>query len=249
MILNIEHGAVKLAYYIALLLSTLHIRANTVTIARFCIAFPLSIYFFTRGTYHANLVGLGMYIFLMFFDFVDGQLAKNFNSKTAIGHFLDLILDRILMLTVTASIFYAGLQTKSSLWFITALVYYSAFFLVTTLFYEFDSMFNLDYSQYPQIKMQLKKRRKSIRFLDRIVYSCLYVHENSLARFCFGASYPLLIGIITNQIRYALLFVAIMYLIRSLVVLFLFFSVILECNPMKREIVNVLKNRLNKFEN
>lgn len=239
-----ENIGEKIAKMIALSLFRLGIRPVVVTIARFVFAAPISIYFFTRGTYLFNIIGLILYISLAVFDWVDGEMAQLYKlpKETApLGKLIDQTSDRVLVLIVLGSIFYAYSGSSEHVtWSIISILYYSIFFFSTTLHNEFNNRFNLDYDSYPNLEKQITSINPSLNFLDKILLGLICVHKNSFTKFCFSVSYPLLVGIFLNQLQIAFIFITIMSTIRSLGLFVILFRA-LGIDKSNLILINVLR--------
>lgn len=219
MIKYLEDLGLEFAYNIAKIFVKAKIKPMTVTIFRFIIAAPISLYFFSRGEYLYNIIGLLLYMALAILDWVDGDMAKLYKlpKKTApFGRLIDHTSDRILVLIVLGAIFYAGMNSSySNIWIIVTVLYYSSFFFLTVFLYEFDKMFGIDFERYPKLSQQMHQINSAPSIYDRIFYNFLYVHNNSLARICFTHLYALVIGIVANQLLPAFIFITFMHFLRS----------------------------------
>jgi len=227
MITYLEQIGLKVAHRFAEILAKTKIRPEQIVIFRFIIAAPASAYLFSRGEYLYNLAGLAVYIPLSLLDWVDGHLARIAGRTSALGKWLDETSDRLLMLIVLACLFYAGLTSGDSRWWVVlSVLYFSAFFFLTTVLYDFDREFNLEFKRYPEIEKEMYRLNPSPSLLDRLLYSLLYVHQNSLTKFCFTVSYPLFLGIITNQLLLTFTFITSMSALRAAGILFLIYRVV-----------------------
>lgn len=209
----------KVSFKIATILVKAKIKPMTVTVFRFIVSAPLSWYFFSRGEYIYNVIGLFLYMALAILDWVDGEMAQLYklSKQTApFGRLIDHTSDRILMLIVLGSLFYAGMNSLNNhVWTILTVSYYSVFLFLTVLLYEFDKMFGLDFERYPEIGRLMHGISRSPSITDKILFNLLYVHNNSLTRICFTHNYLLIIGIITNQLLPTFIFITFMHILRS----------------------------------
>lgn len=80
---------------VAKIFNTIGISPNAVTISRFFIFVCPAVIFFFIGGYFYNLLGLFLMLTSVFFDLVDGDMARNFNKKTKLGEILDKYFDII----------------------------------------------------------------------------------------------------------------------------------------------------------
>ncbi len=204
----------KIAHSIARFLAKTKITPNQVTIVRFLLTLPVCLYFFSRGTYLDNIIGLILYLVLIIFDWVDGHLARITGKTSTIGHWIDEVFDRILVLIIFGSLFYAGIAHEAGWWPYLAIFFYSAFLFIMGVESNFNQLFALKFDYYPNVEKKVFEIEKKPRLSDRFFLNFLNVHRNSFSKFCFCASYPLLLGIITNQLFLALFFIALMYFVR-----------------------------------
>lgn len=247
MIHYLEEKGLELAEVIAQFLARKGVTPLQVTTMRFVIATPLSLYLFSRGSYIYNLIGLFSYMVLAIFDWVDGKLAriKKLPEKTKpLGKFVDYTSDRILILIVFASIFYAGtFSEESKIWIILIITYYSIFFFLTTLLHDFDQMFHLDFKRYPDIEKEMDKLDKLPSRFDMFLYNLINVHKSSLSKFCFSVSYVLFAGIIFNRLLATFTFITLMMGVRSAGMMYIMYSAVKTGNTHS-SLIRVLRNHL-----
>jgi len=215
MINRLDKIRYQFSYGLFLLVRKTKITPNQVTVFRFVVTAPLCIYFFSRGEYLYNVIGLLLYIILSALDWVDGLLARDSWRATTLGRFLDHGLDRFLVYIVLGSIFYGNFNYYNSWsWAVLAVLFYSAMFLVSWVQLDFDRFFHLEFERYPEVRAKIKELNLPLSFSDRLLLNFLNVHHNSLAKFCFCLSYPLTVGIIFNQLFAAFVFMTVMLYIR-----------------------------------
>lgn len=247
MITYLENLALDLADKIAHFLAKNRVQPVHVTLARFLIATPVSLYFFSRGTYVSNILGLFFYMIIAILDWVDGKLARlmKLGKETKpLGKFVDYTLDRMLMLIVLGSIFYAGLHsTQGNVWMMLVVVYFTIFFFLTTLLYEFDSTFNVTFKEYPQIEKRMHEIQKTPKIMDKFLYNLINVHNNSITKFCFSVSYPLFIGIILNQLIATFIFITFMLILRSSAISWIMYDS-LKKNQSNLSLIKVLRKHM-----
>lgn len=244
MIVYLDNLRLKLAHQIARFLSKTGVTPNQVTVSRLVLSIPSSIYFFSRGDYFHNLIGLALYLFSVPLDWVDGALARMMKKESALGGWLDTTFDRVLMLSVLASIFYAGVSSESSQrWSLLAIFFFSTFFFLTTLLSDFDRRFNLDFPGYQKMREEMEQGKRKPKTIDRLLINFLTVHQNSLTKFCFCISYPLFVGIIVNRLWLTFVFVALMFVVRSLGLLFIVWRAVWR-GETDSELVKILRERM-----
>lgn len=80
------------------------ISANTVTIINHLITLTFCIYFFSRGTYIGNILGLIVMVINVFLDYLDGDIAKSTKTVSEFGVWIDSGFDVIIQNAVMGSI-------------------------------------------------------------------------------------------------------------------------------------------------
>jgi len=246
MIVFLDKLRAQLAYKIAKKLSKTGVTPNEITIFRFVISLPATLYFFSRGQYFYNLIGLAIYVLLVPLDWVDGDLARLTGQSSLLGKWLDDTTDRVLMLSVLGSLFYVGIVSDSFRWGLLTLGFFAAYFFLTTLLEDFKNHFNLDFSQYAEVEKEtLSSGRPSLP--DRLLVNFLNVHRNSFSKFLFCISYPLFAGIIADCLFSTFIFLTITFTVRSLGIMFLMYSVAKDKRTDSR-LVAVLRRRLTNLE-
>lgn len=217
----------KIAYRVADFLAGTNITPNQITIFRFVVSVPVCAYFFSRGTYFYNLIGLALYLALAILDWADGRLARITGKSSLLGKWADITTDRILVLIVLGSFFYAGISSNQyRMWINLGVLFYSSFFFMAVTNDHFDRMFNTDFDAYPEIEDKMLKAGKRVGPIDKFLVNFLFVHRNSISKFCFCVSYPLFLGIIINQLFPAFVFITFMLGVRIIGFLFIMYRAV-----------------------
>lgn len=125
---------------IARLLVKTPLTANFVTYATFFIAM-VSAYFFSRGIYLCNLIGIGVFQVALLLDFVDGEIARAKNTVSSYGDWVDSILDRLKDVVIIGGVAWGLARTghESNIWIvgfilISAKLMISSMALITNLY-------------------------------------------------------------------------------------------------------------------
>ncbi len=98
--------------------------ANKITILRILLV-PVFVIFMTYGYYRSIVVfqyaALGIFIFCILTDAIDGFIARTFNQQTALGMFLDPLADKLLLVSAFVAV---GLivTDKLPLWVIMLII-------------------------------------------------------------------------------------------------------------------------------
>ncbi len=81
--------------------------ANKITILRILLV-PVFVIFMTYGYYRSIVVfqyaALGIFIFCILTDAIDGFIARTFNQQTALGMFLDPLADKLLLVSAFVAV-------------------------------------------------------------------------------------------------------------------------------------------------
>lgn len=240
-----DAAADKIAFQITKTLYKARVQPLTVTLFRFFVAAPTSWYFFSKGDFWHNVIGLILYISLALLDIVDGDLAVLYKLPARTkpyGRFIDHSSDRILMLIVIGAFFYAGmtLSLYREIWIALTILYYSSFFFLTAQMYEFDRTFTLDIATYPEIEKQIKKSGRPYRLGDKVLFNLLYPHNTTLNRLLFTQTFLLCIGILSNQLLPAFIMITGMQSLRSIGV-FILEAKVLNAKPSDSVLVEILR--------
>jgi phosphatidylglycerophosphate synthase len=241
MLVFLDNLRSRLAYLIAEYLAKTGVTPNQVTIFRFVVSWPAVLYLFSRGEYLSNLWGLLIYVLLVPLDWVDGHLARLTHRASPLGKFLDDTLDRILLLSVLGSLFYAKINTDPWRGGILTLVFFVVYFFLTALLEDFDQTFNLDFARYAEIEQEVLVAGK-ISWMDRLGLNFLNVHRNSLSKFSFCISYPLFLGLLLNQVFLTFVFLIFTFALRSFGIMLLLFLT-LRGESSSSVLVKVLRQR------
>ena len=125
---------------IARLLVKTPVTANFVTYATFFIAI-VSAYFFSRGIYLCNLIGIVVFQMALLLDFVDGEIARAKNTVSSYGDWVDSILDRLKDVVIVGGVAWGLARTghESNIWIlgfilISAKLMISSMALITNLY-------------------------------------------------------------------------------------------------------------------
>ena len=94
----------KVSPPIVKILIRIGITANQVTVVNFFFTLIFGVYFFSRGTYAGNWMGLGIMFINVVLDYIDGDLARQRNELSLLGKWLDTIGDIILQNSIIAAI-------------------------------------------------------------------------------------------------------------------------------------------------
>ncbi len=218
MIVFLDEIRIKLAHYIAVILARKKITPNQITVSRFILSVLVSLFFFTKENYLYNLLGLIFYVLLSIFDFVDGDVARLTKKTSALGEWLDVTSDYILMMIIIASLFF-GRAKNGQEWYFLAILFFSSYSLLGGLISYFDNKYSLEVHQYEKIEEKMLGLTPRLKFWDNFLISFFNVHRSSLSSFCFCLSYPLFIGIIINQLWLTFAFITLMLILRSLGIL------------------------------
>lgn len=225
------------------LLARTDITPNQITLFRLLVSVPLLIYFFSRGEYLFNLLGVLVFSFLLLLDFVDGGLARKTNRTSALGLWLDEVSDIVIMSTIFLSIFYAALTSHSGWrWPLVVVFFFFGIHSLALLQAEFGKRFDLGIHEYSKLRETLYKLEKNPSFIDRFYIGVLDVVGSPFFAFCFCIRYPLLVGIIINKILWAFTFIAVMFNVRFFLLSWLYYRVLRDKDD-RSVLVGLLRER------
>lgn len=244
MIKSLDSIAEYAAEQIARMLVKMGVKPIIITILRFLLCAPISMYFFSQGTYVDNVIGLFLYMFLALFDWVDGHMATLYKLPSAtapLGRLIDHTSDRILMIIVLGSLLYAGMiGPMHYAWILVGILYYSSFFFLTVSLYEFDRTFKIKFEQYPELEKKMYLNSIKTKKMDIVLYNLLYAHNNSLTRIFFTHNFLLVFGIIFNNLFLVFVTITLMNTIRVLGIFYIQLQVF-KINNTNSSLVSTLR--------
>lgn len=210
----------KIATPIVKILAKTKITPNQVTIGRGVILIPLFVFFFIRGDFVSNLIGLFLYVVFFIFDHVDGQLARSKSMESELGAFIEDLVDRAAIIIALTSIAFGSSRRSGNL-----LPFFLVFFLL--LLDSFQELiafkrheFGIQIGQDEMRKLRREFRKKMVPWRQRLFFNLIYLEESPLL-FVFAKVYPFILGILFDQVLIAFLYMLVsgfIYLIATVYV-------------------------------
>jgi|GEM_PF-2252871 len=218
---------------------------NQITVFNFLTNDLLSVYFFSRGTYRDNLIGLLFCGLGAVLDKIDGFIARKRGMSSKLGGWLDATLDLVWQNLLVAAIVFGVSTVKdgSPFWLAVGL-----FALVSVAMSNtsrnlhrdnFDLGFHADVSGFRE-KIVSSKRAT---LLDKLFLQII-APTNFFFVFIFTIRYFIVLGALFNLMNVALIMVAASCFIRSLV-LFYVYALFLAAEEKQsdRLIIKTLRSR------
>jgi phosphatidylglycerophosphate synthase len=196
------------------------ISANQVTILRFIIFIPLSIFFFIYGDYYAIIAGITCYGLFIIFDYVDGDLARLRKETTQLGawleHVFDMISEGLVIFAMTFGIY--RITKIDYIWILGSIALYGISMRIL-LYNELEGEYNL-YHLFSGIYI---KKIKNLSGLERFFAEILMPYRQPF-KILFYPIYSIIIFGLFNQLYISLIIIAIMNNIRWLVIFYALFE-------------------------
>lgn len=226
----------------------LGIAPNKITVINFFTNNLLAVYFFSRGTYLYNLVGLFFCGLSVIADYMDGAIARKRGIESKLGGWLDPTVDFIWQNMLLCGIIYGVFisKDKNLLWLGIGLFALICVIVANHMSYLYAKTFDLDpYRISPDFVKSIKVNR-STKTLDRLCMNII-TPTNFLFVLLFTLRYFIVVGAIFNIMHIALLMIMIFFLIKAAVLLFIY-SLFLQYDKQKTtglELIKVLHKRYN----
>ncbi len=187
-------SSVVLAYH----LDKFWIYPNQVTIFRFVIFGLWASLLLFSDNYFLNLLSIIFLVINMFFDLVDGDLARNHDKKSELGKFLDENMDAIILNTILLSLtlkFFLLGNTIGLIWWIFSL-YWLIFSSRMGEYFMYTYKINCVESN-PELEKAFTKWNKKIDFIS-YYFKELLVPKNLLLSLHSNFRNYLIIGVVFN---------------------------------------------------
>ena len=125
----------------------LHITPNQITIFNFIFTLTAGAYFFSRGHYLTNIIGLGVLFVNVILDYTDGALAKQTKQMSPVGAWLDGGGDVLIQNGIMAAVafgLYRVLRYPSFSLFAAIMLYFVANAGLNTISVHYNNIFGFD---------------------------------------------------------------------------------------------------------
>lgn len=203
----------KLTAPVVTFLANTPITANQITICNFLIFATLSAYFFFKGGFVNNLLGLANIVIYSYFDLVDGGLARQKNIQSSFGHWLDMSLDSmfqtIIMFIITLNILIGGTET----WRLMALLPLLGQGIANVLGIRLTLNFGVDAFIGNVTLDKLFQKKRS--FIDHFIKN-MVAPTDIFFLSLFTLRFYMLVGIFLNILPYTFILFGIAIIIRAL---------------------------------
>lgn len=239
---NLLNSIQKIQILVADLLAPICIKfglsANSVTIFRLLVAILIAFIFF-GNSYVMNLIGLSLMSVIISLDILDGKIARETNTSSDYGRFLDEFSDQIIMYFVFLNLFIYNSSEILNIKIETI----GVFFLIghsisLNIFRELDALLAMKLSSnevvYEDLWEMVEDRLGKLTLLDTFLISHIDVHRYSISRFLYTASYLILISILLDQIALGFFIITLFTYLRIIVLVFIIASIKLKSNRLSK---------------
>ena len=225
--------------------SRLPFSPNQITVFNFFTNDLLSAYFFSRGTYRDNLIGLFFCILSAVADKMDGFIARKRGLSSQLGGWLDAILDLIWQNILVAAIVFGVFTAKgnSPFWLAVGLFALVSLFLSNRLRSLYRDKFDLGFHSDVSNFRERIRSDEDTTILGKISLQIL-APTNFLSLFLFTIRYFIVLGALINRMDVALVMMAASCFFRA-VILFYVYALFLadEKKENRRPIIRALHAR------
>ena len=203
----------KIAKKIAAVFIKLGISANQLTVGRFVIFAPCVLVGFSLSGYWGPVFGLVCLVTYGVLDFCDGTIARETNSVTKVGGWLDGRFDFILQVVVLSGATWHIINSELSLWWIGVAI--AALFSQAVLVH-FTDIYGGLFSARLDFFRDLDNCDGKLTILEKFIIDIIITRSNFTAIF-FTFRYVVIVTVLLGHLEWLLLVVAITQNIRWLV--------------------------------
>ena len=221
---------------------------NKITVINFIFALSCGFYFFSRGTYIGNLSGLGVFVICVVLDYADGDIAKRYNMQSQFGLWLDGYGDLIIHNFVMAAVCLGILRSQSlfnqdtlTLWIIIYLVLNST---LQSISIHYNNRFGFDSYKGSEVFRIYMDQKHTL--LNRFFKNIVDPTSSWIGLFLFTIRWVLVIGILTNMMLPAFIFILSVTAFRFVLMFLIYGLRLLEYDVLW--IVQVLKKMEQRYE-
>lgn len=194
------------------------VNPNTVTIGSHCITLTAGIYFFSRGSWVGNVLGLAVMIVIGMLDYADGDLAKQTRGISQLGVWIDSVFDVVIQNAVMAAIaigcYKQGLPLHIILFFFVG---NAATNLVS---FHYNATFGFDSHVGNELFRKYMKQKPT--YINRFFKNLIDPTSSGLGLVCYTVRYWIVLGAIFNIMPRCFLIITILGNIRWIIMYILF---------------------------
>lgn len=222
------------------LLKNSKITPNQITIARAIIFLPLIFYFFSRGTYFNNILGILCCTINSAADHLDGNLARAKSLTSELGAWLDHNLDRIAVYSMLAGVILGSCKlTQNNIFLIAGIFVLFLHAMIVNISNDFDKMFGGGIFFDFRLKETVYSNKESTIF-DKILVN-MFIFNSFWSYLFFAIRYQVLIGAALNIMPYMIFYWLFTFAFRGV-----FLYSIYPCILTKKESWSIFINELKK---
>lgn len=232
-----------LSYIIVEIIKVSKITPNQITIFRI-IFFPIIFFFFSRGSYLDNVLGLVTILIYTLLDTVDGDLARAKDMTSDLGAWLDHSFDKVMVNVVLVGVAIGAYNvTNNPLFLIGGLI--ALFFqaMVVNVSNDYTQLYGEDVYFDSPLKKKLEKSKKS-KLLDRILVH-VFVFNSFWSYFFFTIRYQMIVGVLFGVLRYMVFYWAVVLGFRWMFYS-VFYALMLKKGKSRFVLINLLRNKYEK---
>lgn len=217
------------------------ITPNQITVARAIIFLPLIFYFFSRGTYIGNILGVLCCGLNSLFDILDGNLARAKSLTSKIGGWLDTNLDKIAVYIVLIGVILGSYRvTQNNIFWMAGIFVLFLHAMLVNISNDFDKMFGEEAFFDLPLKEAIYHNKKST-FFDKIWVN-MFIFNSFWSYFLFAVRYQIFIGAVFNIMPYMIFYWVFVFAMRWLFLCLVYLSVLKEAKS-RWVFINEVKKR------
>jgi len=190
---------------------------NQISLINFFINNLLAVFFFSRGTYLGNILGLVFCGLSAIFDYIDGAIAQTKQMQTKLGGWLDPMLDFIWQNMLICAIIYGIISTRGvTFWLPVGLLTIIGVVISNQMGNQFIKSFGLDafYKGAPDFTTVVETNK--LNLIETLIVHII-IPTKFIFILLFTLRYFIVLGAVFNIMPLALFLIMIFSLIKAVV--------------------------------
>jgi len=199
------------------LFDRLGLTPNQISCINFFVNNLLAVFFFSRGTYLGNLLGLFFCALSAIFDYIDGAIAQTKQMQTKLGSWLDPMLDFMWQNMLVCSIIYGIISAKGvTFWLPVGLLTIVGVVISNHMGCQFNKSFGLDAFRKGSPDFTRSIETNKLHLIEIIAINII-IPTKFIFILLFTLRYFIILGAIFNIMPLALFLIMIFSLIKAIV--------------------------------
>lgn len=177
-----------------------NITTTQITVFNFFFSLIFAVFFFSRGTYLANWIALGVMGISTILDYADGDLGRNHNRSSPVSIWLDETGDIVLQNSIMAAICFSISRFEpSALLLVVIMLYFVGNSITNVISFHYNNTFGFD--SYKGNALFRKYMETKPTLLNRFLKNLIDPTSSAVGLVFYTIRYWIVFGIIFDQMK------------------------------------------------